>query len=180
MNGIIDNSKNREKFRMSRLLRMVLLFAALFSGYSVMNSGVVAPAPSVNPQFDKAVEIIKKYEGLHKNHGNLVGYGHKIVAGEPYKVNQTLSEAEADKLLRKDLAALCEKYSSFGKDSLLLAALAYNCGIGVVAKSSILKKLQAGDRNIKESYLSYSRSRGKTLSQLQKRRTEEFEALFIP
>ncbi len=73
MNGIIDNSKNREKFRMSRLLRMVLLFAALFSGYSVMNSGVVAPAPSVNPQFDKAVEIIKKYEGLHKNHGNLVG-----------------------------------------------------------------------------------------------------------
>lgn len=180
MNGIIDNSKNREKFRMSRLLRIVLLFAALFSGYSNMNSGVVAPPTTLSPQFDKAVEIIKKYEGLHKNHGNLVGYGHKILAGEPYKANQTLTEAEADKLLRKDLAALCERYKSFGKDSLLLAALAYNCGIGVVAKSSVLRKLQEGDRNIKESYLSHSRSRGKTLSQLKKRRTEEFEELFIP
>ena len=129
--------------------------------------------------FDRAVELIMKYEGLHKNHGNLIGYGHKVVAGEPYKPNQNLTKAQAEKLLRKDLAKLCEKYREFGKDSLLLSALAYNCGTGMVAKSSVYKKLLSGDRNIKANYLSYCKANGKVLSQLQKRRTEEFETLFI-
>lgn len=135
---------------------------------------------AVKSDFDKAVELIKKYEGLHKNHGDLIGYGHKIVAGEPYKRNQNLTEAQAEALLRKDLAALCEKYRSFGKDSLLLSALAYNCGTGMVARSSVFKNLQAGNRNIKAAYLSYSKANGKTLSQLKRRRTEEYETLFIP
>ncbi len=135
---------------------------------------------TVKSDFDKAVELIKKYEGLHKNHGDLVGYGHKIVAGDPYKRNQNLTEAQAEALLRKDLAALCEKYRSFGKDSLLLSALAYNCGTGMVARSSVFKNLQAGNRNIKAAYLSYSKANGKTLSQLKRRRIEEYETLFIP
>lgn len=131
-------------------------------------------------EFEKAVMVIKKYEGLHRNKGNLVGYGHKILPGDPYKRNANLTESQADALLRKDLSALCERYREFGSDSLLLAALAYNTGIGTVAKSSLLKKLQAGNREIKETYLSYSKYRGKTNSQLKRRRTEEFETLFVP
>lgn len=134
-------------------------------------------------EFEKAVTVIKKYEGLHKNQGNLVGYGHKILASDPYKRNQTLSEEEADKLLRSDLQKLCAKYREFGKDSLLLSALAYNCGIGVVAKSSVYRNIKNGNRDesdIKASYLAHSRYRGKTLSQLKRRRAEEFETLYIP
>lgn len=161
----------------------VVLTCSLLFGYVDMmvgaNTSSSTTAVQTISEFDKAVEIIKKYEGLHKKKGNLVGYGHKILPGDPYKYNQTLTEQQADELLRKDLAKLCERYRSFGKDSLLLSALAYNCGIGVVAKSSVYKKLQAGDRNIKESYISHSKYRGKTLSQLKKRRIEEFETLFI-
>lgn len=157
--------------------------------YNVANAAIakssfalaqITPASELEQSdFDKAVEIIKKYEGLHKNKGNLIGYGHKILPGEPYKYNQTLSEAEADKLLRSDLAKLCATYRSFGKDSLLLSALAYNCGIGTVSRSRVYKNLLAGNRDIKNSYLSHSKAGGKTLSQLKRRRIEEYEALFI-
>lgn len=133
----------------------------------------------VSKEFEKAVAVIKKYEGLHRNKGQLVGYGHKILPGEKYRRNTNLTESQADALLRKDLAKLCEKYRSFGKDSLLLAALAYNCGIGVVAKSTVYKNLKKGNRNIKDSYLAHCRYRGKQLSQLKRRRTEEFETLYI-
>lgn len=156
----------------------VVANAAVAKASVARAQSVVTPEP-VKSDFDKAIEIIKKYEGLHRNKGNLIGYGHKIKPGEPYKNNQILSEAEADKLLRKDFAQLCATYRSFGKDSLLLSALAYNCGIGTVARSSVYKNLLAGNRNIKNSYLSYSKAGGKTLSQLKRRRIEEYEALFI-
>lgn len=131
-------------------------------------------------EFEKAVTVIKKYEGLHKNKGRLIGYGHKVIAGDKYKRGANLTEAQADQLLRDDLEKLCAKYRSFGKDSLLLSALAYNCGIGVVAKSTVYKNLLKGNRDIKASYLAHSKYRGKTLSQLKRRRAEEYETLFIP
>lgn len=131
-------------------------------------------------EFEKAVSVIKKYEGLHKNKGQLIGYGHKVIAGDKYKRGANLTEAQADQLLRDDLEKLCAKYRKFGKDSLLLSALAYNCGIGVVAKSTVYKNLLKGNRDIKASYLAHSKYRGKTLSQLKRRRAEEYETLFIP
>lgn len=112
--------------------------------------------------------------------GTVVGYGHKILPGEKYKRNQRLTLEQADQLLRNDLAKLCAKYRAFGKDSLLLSALAYNCGIGIVAKSKVYKNLKAGNRDIKASYLAHCKYRGKALSQLKRRRIEEFEVLFIP
>ncbi|MDE7420838.1 MAG: glycoside hydrolase family protein, partial [Muribaculaceae bacterium] len=80
---------------------------------------------------------------------------------------------------RKDYAKLCAKYREFGADSLLLAALAYNCGPGVVAKSSVLSKLKAGNRDIEASYIAHSRYKGKQLSQLKRRRQEELAVLFV-
>lgn len=166
-------------FTISLTLSLTFGFTEFVTG-ATSKAQEVSIVQTIKSDFDKAVELIKKYEGLHKNHGNLVGYGHKILPGEPYKPNQNLSQAQAEKLLRKDLAKLCERYRSFGKDSLILSALAYNCGTGMVAKSTLYKKLQAGDRNIKANYLSYSKANGKTLTQLKKRRIEEYETLFIP
>lgn len=82
------------------------------------------------------------------------GYGHCVQPGEPYRRGCQLTEAQADALLRKDLRKFCALYSQYGKDSILLGCLAYNCGPGVVNKSSILKKLKAGDRNIFKAYTS--------------------------
>ncbi len=133
-----------------------------------------------SPTFDDAIEIIKKYEGLSgASHWPFVGYGHKVMPGEKFTRGKALSAAEAEALARKDYAKLCALYRSYGADSLLLAALAYNCGPGVVAKSSVLSKLKAGDRDIEAAYIAHSKYRGKTLSQLKRRRQEELATLFV-
>lgn len=130
--------------------------------------------------FEKAVALIKKYETLHQpRHWPFVGYGHKVLPGEKFNRKKALAEAEADALLRKDLKKLCKLFRSYGKDSLLLATLAYNIGQGAVGRSTLAKKLREGDRNIRDSYISHCRYRGKVHKQIRQRRIDEFEALFV-
>lgn len=131
------------------------------------------------PLFERAVLIIKKFETLHKpKHWPYVGYGHQVQPGEPYRRGCQLTEAQADVLLRKDLAKFCALYSQYGKDSVLLGALAYNCGPGVVNKSSILKKLKSGDRNIFKAYTAHCHYKGKFHKQLHQRRLTEYLCLY--
>ena len=133
------------------------------------------------PLFERAVIIIKHYETLHKpKHWPYVGYGHQIQPGEPYRRGVQLIEAQADALLRKDLSKFCAMYSKYGKDSVLLGALAYNCGPGIVNKSSVLKRLKSGNRDIFKSYTSHCRYRGKWHKGLYNRHLTELAALFIP
>lgn len=119
--------------------KLLFFFVALLS--------LVAATPAANakrsimelPPFERAVLIIKKFETLHKpKHWPYVGYGHQVQPGEPYPRGVQLTERQADALLRKDLRKFCALYSQYGKDSILLACLAYNCGPGVVNKSSVL------------------------------------------
>ena len=133
------------------------------------------------PLFERAVLIIKKFETMHKpKHWPYVGYGHQVQPGEPYRRGVQLTEAQADALLRKDLAKFVSLYKAYGKDAVLLGALAYNCGPGVVNKSSILKKLKSGDRNIFQAYTSHCRYKGKFHKQIHTRRLTEYAALFLP
>ena len=118
---------------------------------------------------------------MHKpKHWPYVGYGHQVQPGEPYRRGVQLTEAQADALLRKDLAKFVSLYKDYGKDAVLLGALAYNCGPGVVNKSSILKKLKAGDRNIFKAYTSHCRYKGKWHKGIHTRRLTEYAALFMP
>lgn len=133
------------------------------------------------PLFERAVLIIKKFETLHKpRHWPYVGYGHQVQPGELYRRGCQLTEAQADALLRKDLAKFCALYSQYGKDLVLLGALAYNCGPGVVNKSTVLKKLKRGDRNIFKAYTSHCRYKGKWHKGLCNRRLTELAALYVP
>lgn len=142
-------------------------------------SATSLPAPVTDP-FEQAVSIIKKYEGMHHpRHWPLVGYGHKVLPGEKYSRSATLSEKQADALLRKDLLKNCAVFRDFGADSLLLGTLAYNIGSGNVKRSGVTAALRNGNRDIRTLYLAHCRYRGKKLSQLQRRRVEEFETLFI-
>ena len=131
------------------------------------------------PLFERAVLIIKKFETMHKpKHWPYVGYGHQVQPGEPYRRGVQLTESQADALLRKDLAKFVSLYKDYGNDAVLLGALAYNCGPGVVNKSSILKRLKAGDRNIFQAYTSHCRYKGKWHKGIYTRRLTELAILF--
>ena len=133
------------------------------------------------PPFERAVIIIKKFETLHRPKDYpYVGYGHRVLPGEPYRRGVQLTEKQADALLRKDLRKFVSLYKAYGKDALLLGVLAYNCGPGVVNKSTVLKKLKSGNRDIFKSYISHCRYKGKFHKQLHQRRLTEFLVLYMP
>ena len=106
------------------------------------------------PLFERAVRCTKYFEGWHsEKHHPYVGYGHRLLPGERYSA-RTMTKRQADALLRKDMRNFCAMFRQFGKDSLLLATLAYNVGpyrllgSGKIPKSKLIRKLEAGDRNI--------------------------------
>nr|MBD5377046.1 lysozyme [Bacteroides sp.] len=129
--------------------------------------------------YETAISLIKKYETLHKaKDWPYIGYGHRVWPGDKYKRGVKLTETEADILLRKDFDKLCAMYRTYGADSILLATLAYNLGHGAVNRSSVLKKLKAGNRDIRESYISYCKFNGRPHKGIRTRRIEEFDSLF--
>lgn len=80
----------------------------------------------------------------------------------------------------------CAVFRRFGKDSVLLAVLSYNVGVyrllggRRLKKSRLVRKLEAGDRNIYREYVSFRMYRGKVLKELEVRRKVEFALLFVP
>ena len=97
-----------------------------------------------------------------------------------------MTKRQADALLRKDLRKFCTMFRKFGRDSLLLATLAYNVGpyrllgSGKIPKSTLIRKLEAGDRNIYREYTAFCNYKGKRHAMLLKRRKAEFALLYIP
>lgn len=164
-----------------------MAMSALFASESHQNltqtkqtTIIQATYSRASTDFEKAVQLIKKYETLHQpRHWPLVGYGHKVLPGEKFSRTKALNEAEADALLRKDLLKNCAVFREFGADSLILGVLAYNIGSGATLRSSVAAKLKAGNRDIYASYIAHARYRGKIHSQIQRRRIEEYETLFI-
>ena len=162
-------------------MRKVIIFLLALVTITVTTPAFAAKRSIMElPLFERAVLIIKKFETMHHpKNWPYVGYGHQVQPGEPYRKGVQLTEAQADALLRKDLAKFVSLYKDYGKDSVLLGALAYNCGPGVVNKSSILKKLKAGDRNIFKAYTSHCRYKGKWHKRLYSRRLTELHLLFV-
>ena len=72
----------------------------------------------------------------------------------------------ADALLRKDLRKFCAMFRQFGRDSVLLGTLAFNVGPAKLLenkrypKSTLIKKLEAGDRNIYREYIAFCHYKG--------------------
>ena len=128
--------------------------------------------------FERACVLIRHYETLHTPaHWPTIAYGHVVKKGEKYQKRQ-YTHAEADRILRKDLSTLCAYYRSYGRDSLLLACLAYNVGSGRIQNSTLLKKLRSGNRDIHHEYTSFSRYKGKRHPGIYRRRWMELELLF--
>lgn len=126
--------------------------------------------------FDDAMQLIKEYEGWHHARDQpYVGYGHRLLPTDTFDSN--ISESFADSLLRSDLKKKCAVFRRFGADSLLLGVLAFNVGENRVLRSKLIRILEAGDRDIKEEYLSFRMYKGKVVRSLERRRKEEYELL---
>ena len=108
-----------------------------------------------------------------------VGYGHQVQPGEPYRRGVQLTEKQADALLRKDLQKFIAVFKDLSpNDALLLGVLSYNIGPSAVKKSTVYRKLKAGNRNIFKTYTAHCRYKGKFHKQLHQRRLTEYAALF--
>ena len=96
-----------------------------------------------------------------------------------------MPEWQADSLLRADLMEQFDRFKCYGKDALLLSLLAYNVGAGRILgygkqpKSLLLRKIESGDRNYIQEYLSFCHYKGKILRGLVKRRRAEFALFYI-
>ena len=72
----------------------------LYGRLSATNDSAATESESIS-DFEKAIQIIKKYEGMHQpRHWPFVGYGHKVLRGETFSRTKTMTEAEAEALLR--------------------------------------------------------------------------------
>ena len=139
--------------------------------------------PYTEKQFEMAVACIKHFEGWH-NMKTYVGYGHQVQKGERYS-SRTLTKEQGDLLLRLDLMRNLYLFRSYGKDALLLSVLAYNVGPYAILgtskrpKSRLLCKIERGDRNIYNEYVSFCRWHGRQVPSIKFRRQVEYDLFFV-
>ena len=138
------------------------------------------------PLMERAFLCTRYFEGWHdQSCYPYIGWGHRLQPGERYSA-RTMTKRQADALLRKDLRKFIAMFRRFGADSILLGTLAYNVGpyrlLGskTIPKSTLIKKLEAGDRNIYREYIAFCNYKGKRHAMLLKRRKAEFALLYIP
>ena len=155
----------------------IILFTLTFAVASAQSHGIYRLSP-----FERSVATIKYFEGLHQaSDAPYVGYGHRLLPGEHYRL--PLSKKKADALLRRDLRKLCNMFEGYGEYSLLLATLAYNVGYGTLMgnshrpKSQLVQKIERGDRDIYQDYISFCRYKGKVVPSIRRRRMVEYKLL---
>jgi len=110
-----------------------------------------------------------------------IGVGHTSVAGPPKVVEgMKITRAQSDEILSRDLKDVEKTINRLVKVDLTqnefdaLVSLVFNIGGGAFGKSTLLKKLNAGDhKGAADAFLSWDKAGGKTLPGLTKRRKQE-------
>ncbi len=139
------------------------------------------------------LDLIKEFEGCKLTAYTdsvgvwTIGYGTTAAAGLGItpKAGMTITQAEAERLLLAGLGKFAAKIrplftkpindNEFGA----FLSLAYNIGPGAFAKSSALRKFNAGDKaGAADAILLWDKAGGKVLRGLQRRRRAE-RALFL-
>ena len=139
------------------------------------------------------LELIKEFEGFSANAYlcpakiPTIGYGNTFYSdGRKVKLGEQISKSDALELLEivanKDFAdkifpSIIVPVTQNQFDAMV--SLAYNIGVGNFLKSTLLKKVNAGDFiGASEEFLKWNKSGGKPLSGLTRRRKRERE-LFL-
>ena len=188
------SKRNKTRF-MTGKIRTYIIIALLLLCQNIMaqNKTPTTDSPSQSdlgifalPPFERAVRCIKYYEGWHdiKRNYPYIGWGHRILPHEKFMKNLTFQQA--DSLLRSDLRKLCGLFRKYGRDSLVLAVLAYNVGPykilgnGKFPKSRLLQKIEQGERNIRREYLDFCRYQRRKIASILRRRQTELLLLYKP
>ena len=177
---LVKNKMNIRQRKIIPILRaaMVTFLLVLCHAQAKAQNAILRLSP-----FERAVRVIKYYEGWHDIRKNYpyIGWGHHILPTEHFTRN--LTTVQADSLLRTDLNRLCCLFRKYGRDSLLLAVLAYNVGPYKILgdkkrpKSHLLQKIESGNRNFKSDYLDFCRWKGKIVPSIHRRRMMEYALL---
>ena len=128
------------------------------------------------------IELIKKYEGCvltsYKCPSNVwtIGYGHtKNVKG-----GMKITKKQAEAYLKSDLTIYEDAVNKYVKVPInqnqfdALVSFSFNCGIGALKTSTLLRKLNKRDYSgAANEFLRWNKANGKVLNGLVKRRKEE-------
>ena len=136
---------------------------------------------------EAGVDLIKQFEGCkltaYKCPAGVwtIGYGHTTMAGEPTVVEgMKITAVEATNILKRDL----KKFEA-GVDAVVkvpleqhqfdaLVSFAFNVGLGALGKSTLLRKLNAGDyAAVPAELMKWTKAGGKELPGLVRRRRAE-------
>ncbi len=142
-----------------------------------------------------AVDLIMEFEGLRLNayvdpatggEPITIGYGHTSAAGAPVvKLGMKITEAEAETILKRDLQKFADGVFKmltapvnpyqFGA----MTSLSFNIGLGNFGKSTLLKKVNAGDfEGAAAQFARWNKANKKVMAGLTRRRAAE-AALFM-
>ena len=146
------------------------------------------PAPEPISVINQAgIDLIKRWEGLRLEAYicpagvATVGYGS---TGDHVYLGMTITEAEAERLLRLDLQRFEDSVSKSVKVTLndneyaALCSFSFNVGCGAFESSTLLRRLNAGEpkeRVFSEELPRWSKANGQTLQGLLNRRNAEIE-----
>lgn len=135
------------------------------------------------------LSLVKSFEGLRLTKYQdvvgkwTIGYGHLILPSESFPAPITESQAEA--LLRKDLSISEAGVSNLVKVPInqnqfdALVSFTFNLGVGNLQNSTLLKKLNAGDKQgAADEFLRWNKAGGKEVAGLTRRRAAE-RSLFL-
>ena len=144
---------------------------------------------------DSGVALIKAHEGLRleaypdAGYGwdrATIGHGHTSQAGPPVVTRgMKITAADADAILRADLVKFEQAVTKAVNVPLTqpqfdaLVSFTFNLGPGNLGKSTLLRKLNAGDyAGAAAEFPKWNKSNGKVLAGLTRRRADE-RALFL-
>lgn len=136
---------------------------------------------------EAGVDLIKQFEGCkltaYKCPAGVwtIGYGHTTAAGEPTVVEgMKITAVEATNILKRDLKTFEAGVDAAVKVELVqnefdaLVSFAFNVGLGAFQKSTLLRKLNAGDyAAVPGELMKWTKAGGKELPGLVRRRRAE-------
>lgn len=115
-------------------------------------------------EYELVISKLKEWEGYRPtvyldSKGYAIGYGHVLKKFDGHLFSATLSEYEADSILREDFDNMMDYAYKLtrleGSRLLSVSALLFNVGTYEFSKSRLLKKVLSNDSNIEKEWLSW-------------------------
>jgi lysozyme len=144
---------------------------------------------------NETLKLIKDFEGLKltqyycSSNVSTIGWGTTLINGKPVPKGLKITEKQADEYLIEDIARFEAGVRKLLNVEMLnanqygaIVSFSYNCGIGNLKSSTLLKKIKANpnDPDIAYQFSRWTRSNGVVMRGLERRRSAESALYFKP